>query len=393
MDSLGRTNFIAIGVGQGDAFFFEKDGKTALIDGGRARLGFAKQFERVTGLDGVDILVCSHNDADHAQGLIGFLESGLEAKEVWLPASWTDRLEDLLLRPYEFLSELVLNIKEAKIPKEISLSKLGDYYAIREEEKVNERLNEVNIEYLENVLETVSDFEDIWEIEFDLFNLLPFYPYSLFAFLFRLLNINNGKLKLLLEALCAGNRIRNIVLLAYHSGALIRWFNYNEFKNEGGKSDFLIPINSEEVIKIKRPRRTALEYLALTTSNKESLVFMSPSTNDTPAILFTADSDLSFKQKIDWESKMLITAPHHGSKLNAYAYKRFKKDTNNKITDVVWVRSDMKSKRRPCELYLKAPGKKYCTICRSCNLPKQNVRLIYKNNRWVPISTRECCCK
>jgi beta-lactamase superfamily II metal-dependent hydrolase len=78
-----NVRFIAIGVAQGDAFFLEcPEVFTVLIDGGRSVGGFASQFQRVTERDRVDVLVCTHNDADHANGIIGFLQSGLGCTEV-----------------------------------------------------------------------------------------------------------------------------------------------------------------------------------------------------------------------------------------------------------------------------------------------------------------------
>ena len=55
-------------------------------------------------------MVCTHNDADHAQGILGFLRSSLTCKEVWLPGSWTTRLTDLLLHPDEFIFTLYNDI-------------------------------------------------------------------------------------------------------------------------------------------------------------------------------------------------------------------------------------------------------------------------------------------
>ncbi|HHW41582.1 MAG TPA: MBL fold metallo-hydrolase [Syntrophomonadaceae bacterium] len=102
-------SFIAIGVGQGDAFFLDNASTTILIDGGRSTQGFPAQFQKVTERESVDILVCTHNDADHANGILGFLQSGLTCNEVWLPGSWTDRLEDILLHPSKFIEELIFN--------------------------------------------------------------------------------------------------------------------------------------------------------------------------------------------------------------------------------------------------------------------------------------------
>jgi len=385
-----KTRFIAIAVGQGDAFFFERNSTSALIDGGRSRVGFPIQFRRVTGLDGVDILVCTHNDADHALGLLGFLESGLTAKEVWLPASWSDRLDDLLLHPSEFVSELILNIEEIEISRKMRLDDLGDYYSVHEQEIDYEQMNEVTMEDLENALEMASEVEDPWNGV----NLLspPWYYYPLPRLYWR----NYERFSLFIEALSAATRIRQISLAAFRSGALIRWFDFignREQDSSGGRAGFLIPVNAQEVTRIHRPRRSALMYLALTKSNRESLVFMAPSTDDSPAILFTADSDLSFNQPISWTPGMLITAPHHGSEKNKKAYDRFRRETCSNIKDVTWVRSDGRFKGRPGPSYLQAPGTRYCTICRGSMLPKQNVRLVSQLNTWQPISTRTCCCK
>jgi len=245
------------------------------------------------------------------------------------------------------------------------------------------------MENLESTLESVSETEDLWGIA----NLLlPLgYPYHLWRFWRR----NYERFRLFVEALSAAVRIRQISLAAFRSGALIRWFDFiggGRQVSSGGIGGFLIPVNAREIVRIRRPKRSALEYLALTASNRESLVFMSPSTHNSPAMLFTADSDLSFSQPIGWTSGMLITAPHHGSEDNKKAYDRFREDTSNNIKDVTWVRSDCCSRSRPGPSYLQSPGTRYCTICRGSMLPKQNVRLVFQLNTWKPVCTRICCC-
>ncbi len=72
--------------------------------------GFPAQFQLATKRAGADAIICTHNDADHTNGIIGFLQSGLRCKEVWLPGSWTDRLRDLF-RPDKFTRELAENVK------------------------------------------------------------------------------------------------------------------------------------------------------------------------------------------------------------------------------------------------------------------------------------------
>ena len=136
-----NSTFIAIGVGQGDAFFFQRGDLTALIDGGRARDGFAERFRRVTKRNALDILVCTHNDADHALGVLGVLQSGFACKEVWLPGSWTDRLEDLLLNQSDFFRQLIDGVGKTDVGGEILppfLETLGETLARNRRQELEE---------------------------------------------------------------------------------------------------------------------------------------------------------------------------------------------------------------------------------------------------------------
>jgi hypothetical protein len=196
---------------------------------------------------------------------------------------------------------------------------------------------------------------------------------------------------LFIEAFAAAARIRKIALAAYNMGASIRWFEYDRKNNSGGNPGCLVPLNACEVHQIPVRRLSALKYIALTTSNKQSLVFLSPADDKEPAVLFTADSDLRFSQSICWTDGMIVTAPHHGSEANKDAYVRFAKETGNAL-DVIWVRSDGRSKDRPGGSYLNVHGCRFCTLCRGSNLGKQDVPLIVNQGRWMPYSTRRCCC-
>lgn len=384
MGKAKKCAFVAIGVGQGDAFFLQKPSMTVLIDGGRAAHGFPNQFQRVAKLDGVDILVCTHNDADHALGILGFLRSGLTSREVWLPGSWTDRLEDILLHPEGFAEELILNtIEETEVSSEgrLLLQSLGDRYSegTMQQERHNEGVTSTDA--LSEAFETAIEIEPYESM---------FWPYLEYG-LWRMLKRDHGRFQLFVEAISAATRIRDISLAAYHTGALIRWFEFDTTFNSGGIPHFLVPLNAREIVRIHRRRWTALEYLALTISNRQSLVFISPANDDDPPILLTSDSDLSFSQPIPWGDGMIITAPHHGSEANAYAYKRFIKETSNSI-DAAWVRSDGRFKTRPGSSYLSAYGSRFCTLCRGSNHSKQDVRLTFAARKWKPVLTRKCCC-
>ena len=63
---------------------------------------------------------------------------------------------------------------------------------------------------------------------------------------------------------------------------------------------------------------------------------------------------------------MIITAPHHGSEANKYAYERFKNENPNNDLNVFWIRSDGRFKKRP-----------YCILCRGCIYSKQDIHFFY----------------
>lgn len=386
-----NSTFIAIGVRQGDAFFLQRQGTTALIDGGRSRVGFAGRFRGATGLHAVDILVCTHNDADHALGVLGFLDA-LTCKEVWLPGSWTDRLEDLLVNQSEFFRELANNVGSADLSAEMRpplLEALGEQYSnpeSRQDGKVG----------LESLLDALGESFEKAEATPELF-----WPYSLpwpvidlwFApYLWESAQGDQRRFQLLLEVVSAASRIKEISLAAYHLGARIRWFEHHRSANNGGMEGFLLPVNAREIVSFPQRRWSALQYLALTVANRESLVFQSPLNAYEAPVLLTADSDLSFPQPIDWKDGMIITAPHHGSEANSGAYKRFDRDTRGGVR-ATWVRSDGRFKTRPGNSYLRVKGDRFCTLCRGSSSPRQDVRLSAASVQWQPVSTTiRCSC-
>ncbi len=91
-----KAQFIAIPVAQGDAFYLKRNDFSVLVDGGRSCSAFPMLFRQTTKANGVDILVCTHNDADHANGILGFLKAGLKCNELWLPGRWLTALPGTL---------------------------------------------------------------------------------------------------------------------------------------------------------------------------------------------------------------------------------------------------------------------------------------------------------
>jgi hypothetical protein len=394
-----RIMFQSIRVGQGDAFFLNKFDKTALVDGGRSVMDFCKRFISSTGLTKVNICVCTHADADHSSGILGFLEE-LGADEVWLPGSWTDRLMDMLQKPDDFFEEIVEDVRNLVVSDNvdnvnISLQNIGDK---KQENKYklgtleDKEIKDIRMDKLLTVIEDIYDRENV-SLSF-VSNPLSY----VFHFPFPKYWANGigsihdrAKYSLLLEAFSTADRIRKIAIASFHSGAIIRWFDVNYQEVGGGIPSFLVPVNAREIVSISRRKLGALEYLALTQSNKDCLVFESPADDSFPGVLFSGDSDFSFPHKIAWAKGMLITAPHHGSESNSKAYQRVVSE-NPRCNDFVWVRSDSFRIRRPGNSYLNAPGRRYCTTCRCDPLLKQNVRLMAQKT-WKPFFTKACNCQ
>jgi hypothetical protein len=391
---MPKSEFTAIGVGQGDAFLLQKGIRSVLVDGGRSALGFPTQFRNATAKRGVDTIICTHNDSDHALGVLGFLRGGLRCREVWLPSAWADRLIDVLIHPQQFTEELISNIAdlEAEYSSGFSLQSLGNKYFENVERKSKEE-DVTSADNLSQALEKTTTRErHNWELFWPYRSswLLEDSPY-LTCQLYYALRRNNERIALFVEALSAASLIREITLEAYHRAKWIRWFEYDRSVSSGGIPGFLVPLNAREVVRMRCKRWTALEFLALTTANEQSLVFLSPESDEGPAVLFTADSSLSFSQTITWSQGMIITAPHHGSENNADAYKKFIRETKNPIK-AIWVRSDGRYRIRPGTSYLRVHGRRFCTLCRNSKYPKQDIHLICSSDKWRPILSRGCHC-
>lgn len=400
--------FISIPVGQGDSFFLEKNGHSVLVDGGRSRQGFPSLYESTINQRSVNVVVCTHNDADHTMGILGFLESELICDEVWLPAIWGDII-GLLTRSSEFarnqllssistMDEKVLNRIQAK--GDSMLGNLGGQYA--EEEPSGRNMSgsdpwtELPPARLQGSIESgergdlarllAADISNLANVE--LLRRIAQRPWSRDPH--RSLCVS-----LLAECSEAADRILEIAKAARERGVPIRWFRYDPQKSPGGHGRGLAPVNACEVRQfLESDPSEILDLLALSVTNRRSLVFVADHSNTTGfSVLFSADSDFGFDQAIPWCRHMIITAPHHGSQQNKAAYERFDRESGSGISPV-WVRSDGNFPERPGDWYLKARGSKYCTMCRGANSEKQKVELLFAQGGWMPRKNiRPCACQ
>lgn len=376
------ASLTAIPVGQGDAFLLARaDGKTVLVDGGRARAQLAGQVS--VAASNIDVVVCTHADADHAEGLIGLLESSLvPVREVWLPGRWSSRLADLCRDQVAFLRELHRDVLDAH--EGADLEKIADADGSREDSTTDfdPEMLEVALEH-EGGLE--PDFlsvlahplgwllwDEIWHWFHD-----PSHP----------------KRQLWIEAIQIAVRIRDVARAAHHHGARIRWFDFDEVKNgatPSGGEPFLLPLNSVELTKRHALRKLgALRFLALSVANRESLVFLAPETGNDSPVVFAADSDLACGGVPKSLRTIAVTAPHHGSEANKAAYTI----VSGAAANVVWVRSDGNYKKRPGPAFL-GEKTRVCTLCRNGGASKQTVRLDDTPSGWaLAMGVRVCNCK
>jgi len=436
-----QDEFIALRVPEGDAFFLKRHEDTGvrriLIDGGAGlkakywkyyhapRESFDQLFIREIGLRprdsswDVDVMVCTHNDRDHTEGLIEFFRGGLKAQEVWLPGSFASIIHRFASDPTGALARLAEEV--TAIPKEDlaamkvkaaeqdvslldvvaqTLPELESWVKTTEGQSL-----EMNL-YANEPLERISDLLSITAPDlvyttarywFD-----PFYLGRLWHRQSDMLALRSDPLylELFVSLMELGARVVALSALARQSGATLRWF---EFEKKGTPNSldgepYLRPLNARELKVV--PSSPGPLLLSLSVPNKESLVFHAPATEQNLAVLFSADSNFDFGGTVPWSADMLITAPHHGARVNNRLAARF---VIASVRGTVWVRSDgalatqpspVGAWVRPTPWYINLKGNAslFCTHCNDATT-RQTVRLKSVTSSWQPqLATQTCQC-
>lgn len=399
--------FIAIPVPQGDAFYFERDDFSVLVDGGRSRSGFARMFQNVTRADDSTYLVCTHNDADHGNGILGFLEAGLRCQEVWLPGRWLAILPKVLGPFVEVFVQLAHDVGHRSMTSETDnpppgLSPLEAYEgtargSFEAHPKGNDELRVGEDGWPESYLPLLEQAEP-WEIA-PWVPLWPLEDRQFFSYL-HYRKLGAAGLQLLWSAIEAASRIRAIAIESFHRGIPVRWFEFDVDKPSDdvpANVPALQALNARAVVRICPLVGPLLSALALTVSNKESLVFWSPPTEEHPGVLFTADSDLEGVRLPCQLRNAIATAPHHGSEANKNAYAAVAAAAQHDSPSITWVRSDGRNTTRPGSSYLGLGSQRLCTICRprqGSSTRKQAVRLFSRGGVWTRHrATVKCSCQ
>ena len=390
------SRLTAIPVGQGDSFYLESDGWSVIVDGGRSRSGFASAFQKTTQANDVNVVVCTHNDADHANGILGFLEAGFSCGEVWLPGRWLGALPSVL-RPFvKVFVDIAANVAEvvASHGRREGISSI-EAYAEELDESSNDRSTREEgpsvsedgwpdsyVEMLEHAEPwEVAPWVQLWSPED-----WPFFPYRHDH------RLDPAGVQLLWSAIDAASRIRAIAIETFQRGIPVRWLEFDAVNPSGGVAN-LQPVNARQVARVRPLVGPFLASLALTVSNKQSLVLWSPPTNRHPGVLFTADSDLSGIRLPCQLTSAIATAPHHGSEANANAYGAVEVAAGRDSPSLTWVRSDGRYRSRPGPTYLNLPSRRFCTLCRNPSSSKQAVHLSAQGGCWAPQGTYPCQCR
>lgn len=354
----------ALPVNVGDSFLLRDEDKIILVDGGMNKQHILQLLsqEHIPN-NHIDLLVCTHYDADHINGIIGILQSNkFTFKELWLP----EILGSIGYTLSKKIRELFTDLRENKVPFELEDSDCESIFNPQDDKEIHHNSKENNsFEDIDTkVLDDFINYTHYWYFE-------PFWDYHA--------SDVNHKMMLTL------NSTISLISNALHSGAYIRWFKYSGYTHKTYGFDLYSENAIQKDITLYDSKLffLTLYHLSLSDINKYSLVYMYQREN-IPDVLFSADSDLNFySHQVLLKNNSIVTAPHHGSSANDNAYQKISK--NNPI----YVRSDRSQQKRPGQGYLNQ-SHRYCTICRNKTV-KQKIELNY-NGLSFTTSARACIC-
>jgi len=399
------SRLIALGVRNGDAFYLEREERNVLVDGGENQRDLCRLFKGVTGARYVNYLVCTHADADHINGLIGYLkDKSLRCSELWLPSYIGYRVEDILERPEESLVEItkelrkrvfdflkekdaldILEFKEAILresPRSEELEKTAR--TIFAEGTLRDQGNSIQEALINSLSKSNYVHFDQSQIESSVRKLLEeifsSYAWEQYHDWLTIRAINS----IAMSYVDLFKKMRELIVAALKRGVRIRFFEFSKYLSCGGEPGFLEPVNSFEIVTLPDLNKlgaglSLLQILALSIQNEQSLVFISPQNECLPAALFCADSDLKFYQLIRWSKGMVATAPHHGSVSNSHAYWRFMVESAG--LTITWLRTHHSSVNQLAGFLISVNGHHVeSTYC--AKLQRISIELVPHNGYW-----------
>ncbi|WP_270375852.1 hypothetical protein [Marinicauda sp. Alg238-R41] len=376
------STFTALELPSGEAFLLQTETNrrpfTVLVDSGHKKGSgrahpLSDAIARTTnGFGRIDVAICTHCDADHANGYRDFADYWTQAGgtigEFWLPGRWAEHMPDLLFNPARHFERTIVGAEKLSVLLEEIDPELSEADAVRvvfrEFTRDSDDLPEFEREALEEVLadrpESIQreapspedrlgealgvDRESIDSFEPEPYPsrdaIPPYLPWMRRPWLSD--RARGRAYRLALEAIETAKIIKEIAECAVRNRIPIRWFDFNQWVERGecatgGLPDIIVPLNACELKRPPRPEPfqsfamfTTIS-LKLTPQNVESLVFWRPESLSEPGVLFTGDSRLAHgetRPTVDFSTPanfnparpILVSAPHHGSQKNDHAY-------------------------------------------------------------------------
>lgn len=199
--------FTALPVNVGDSFLLRTENKVVLVDGGMNKQHILKLLrkEKITN-NHIDLLICTHYDADHINGIIGILKSQKYSfKELWLPEILGSIGYTLSKKIGELFGDLRNNDFSFEENHQDGGSVFDQYDSeeISEESSSNNSFEEIDNVVLSNIDKTFLNLHD--ELYFYLNN---FYSTSQY------------------KMMSSAKSVASLVSNSLSSGAYIRWFKY-----------------------------------------------------------------------------------------------------------------------------------------------------------------------
>lgn len=374
------STLIALPLSNGESFLLRTPDSTGrewtiLVDSGK-KYGaktreLAKKLSEISpSVQHIDVAICTHSDADHSQGFWHFADDwygmGRTIGEYWLPGRWANAFPKILMDPTGFAAKLAEGAFDAseeisdlaksmefgsregmyeRASKLLSEDEAGSaVFAIEEHAGSDLSAFGLNADEIFSIrlgLEETDDTVDPLETAIhQLENSAPWtlHPFGLWESSKGLSAQSEGRAAFL-EVAETAKAIDKIARSAIAHDIGVRWFDFGEYMKtdtpRGGISGLLEPCCAVEVLP-DRSKSMALSNIALfhslrlTRQNVESLVFYRPETDTDPGVLFLGDSRLAhginrpgknFPRPFEKpERKLLVTAPHHGSRNNDHAF-------------------------------------------------------------------------
>jgi hypothetical protein len=425
-ERIVSSTFIALPLKSGEAFLLrtpDANGQVwnILVDGGKAygegtRELADKLAEVSPKIERLDVVICTHSDADHSQGLWYLADDwyamGRSIGEFWLPGRWANAVPLILTDPSAFVDKLRDGALEAGARvSRLETSKFGvsredRYYkasAAFVEGELQTAVTPISEAFLDGDEQTQGQGLGLGLTEFEIGALQAAYdetdnevdPFD--ANLKRVqlsdhwtwfLDPHEPMAKFLeadaafAEVAETAKAIQKIATAALVHRIKTRWFDFGEYKKTdkpfGGIPGLLEPCCSVEVVP-DRSKVSGLSSLSLfhslrlTRQNVESIVFYRPETNVEPGVLILGDSRLAHGIERPEKNfpapfarpdrKVLVTAPHHGSRNNDNAFEVLKDWLGT--DQQVFVRNGGQTGQTLAE-YLTHPDRR-CAQCIQCH--------------------------